>query len=79
MLAYIIGGNDMTRIVGALVTLAICLMAQAVSGAEIKVYSTIGVKSALEDLAPKFEKATGNKLSMTCQTFWLCRAPASTA
>ena len=65
MLAYIIGGNDMTRTVGALVTLAICLTAQVASGAEIKVYSTIGVKSALEDLAPKFEKATGNKLNIT--------------
>ena len=51
----------MTRTVGALVTLAICLMAQAASGAEIKVYSTIGVKSALEELAPKFEKATGQQ------------------
>ena len=65
MLAYIIGGNEMTRTVGALVTLAICLAAQAVSGAEIKVYSTIGVKSVLEELAPKFEKETGNKLSIT--------------
>jgi ABC-type molybdate transport system substrate-binding protein len=65
MLAYIIGENDMTRTVGALVTLAVCLMAQAVSGAEIKVYSTIGVKSALEELAPKFEKETGNKLNIT--------------
>jgi molybdate transport system substrate-binding protein len=65
MLAYIIGGNDMTRTAGALVTLAICLLAQAVSGAEIKVYSTIGVKSALEELGPKFEKATGNKLNIT--------------
>lgn len=46
MLAYIIGGNDMTRTVGALVILAIGVMAQAASGAEIKVYSTIGVKSA---------------------------------
>jgi len=35
------------------------------SAAEIKVYSTIGVKSALEELAPKFEKATGNKLSIS--------------
>jgi molybdate transport system substrate-binding protein len=55
----------MTRTVGALVTLAICLLGQAASGAEIKVYSTIGVKSALEDLAPKFEKATGNKLNIS--------------
>jgi molybdate transport system substrate-binding protein len=55
----------MTRTVGALVTLAICLLVQAASGAEIKVYSTIGVKSALEDLASKFEKATGNKLNIS--------------
>lgn len=41
------------------------LFAQVASGAEIKVYSTIGVKSALEELAPKFEKATGNKLNVT--------------
>jgi molybdate transport system substrate-binding protein len=33
--------------------------------AEIRVYSTIGVKSALEELAPKFEKATGNKLDIS--------------
>ena len=65
MLAYIIGGNDMTRTVGALVTLAICLWRKPLSAAEIKVYSTIGVKSALEELGPKFEKATGNKLNIT--------------
>lgn len=65
MLAYIIGGNDMTRTVGALVTLAVCLLAQAAFGAEIKVYSTIGVKSALEELGSKFEKATDNKLNVT--------------
>ncbi len=43
------------------------LLAQAsfASAAEIKVYSTIGVKSALEELAPKFEKATGNKLNIS--------------
>lgn len=39
------------------------LFAQVASGAEIKVYRTIGVKSALEELAPKFE--TGNKLNVT--------------
>lgn len=55
----------MTRTVAALVTLAVCLLAQAVLGAEIKVYSTIGVKSALEDLGSKFEQATGNKLNIT--------------
>src|ERR1044071_2006227 len=35
------------------------------SAAEIKVYSTIGVKSAIEDLAPRFEKETGNKLNIS--------------
>lgn len=52
---------------GRLAAIAVFLFAQAgiVSAAEIKVYSTIGVKSAIEDLAPKFEKATGNKLNIT--------------
>ena len=42
-------------------------MAQAAlaSAAEIKVFSTIGVKARLEELAPKFEKATGHKLNIT--------------
>src|SRR5450631_3493766 len=38
------------------------------SAAEIKVFSTIGVKAALEELAPKFEKETGNKLTVTWGT-----------
>lgn len=36
--------------------------------AEIKVFSTIGVQSALEELAPQFEKATGHKLQVTWAT-----------
>jgi molybdate transport system substrate-binding protein len=40
----------------------------AASAAEMKVFSTIGVKAALEELAPKFEKATGNKLTITFGT-----------
>ena len=42
--------------------------AAAASAAEIKVYSTIGVKGVLEDLIPKFEKQTGHKLNMTWST-----------
>ena len=46
--------------------LAALLFAPALaSAAELKVYSTIGVKSAIEDLAPKFEKATDNKLNIS--------------
>jgi len=57
----------MGRIIGRLAAIAVFLFAQAaiVSAVEIKVYSTIGVKSAIEDLAPQFEEATGNKLNIT--------------
>ena len=57
----------MGKNIGRLAAIAVFLFAQAglVSAAEIKVYSTIGVKGAIEDLAPKFEKATGNKLNIT--------------
>ena len=36
--------------------------------AEIKVLSTNAVKSALLDLAPKFEKSSGDKLAITWDT-----------
>jgi molybdate transport system substrate-binding protein len=38
------------------------------SATEITVFSTIGVKAALEELTPKFEKATGSKLNITWAT-----------
>lgn len=40
----------------------------AADAAEIKVVSSVGVKTALEALAPQFEKATENKLKMTYGT-----------
>ena len=57
----------MTKSMSRLATFAAILLwpVAAVSAAELKVYSTIGVKSAIEDLAPKFEKATGNKLNIS--------------
>jgi molybdate transport system substrate-binding protein len=57
----------MLRIIGYLTFAAGLFAAQttAVSAADLKVYSTIGVKSAVEELAPRFEKATGNKLVIT--------------
>ena len=60
----------MTRTVGRIAAAAAFLLAQvAVAGAaEIKVFSTVGVKSVLEELAPKFEKATGHKLTITWST-----------
>jgi molybdate transport system substrate-binding protein len=47
---------------------AVILAAQTAAAAELKVYSTIGVKSVLEELIPKFEKETDNKLNITWST-----------
>ena len=60
----------MNRGMGRLAATAALLLAQAsfASAAEIEVYSTIGVKSALEELIPVFEKASGHKLNMTWST-----------
>ena len=60
----------MSRNIGRVAAIAVFLIAQATFAfaAEIKVYSTIGVQAALEELAPKFEKATGNKLTITWGT-----------
>src|SRR5476651_2831344 len=56
--------------VGRIAAIASFLLASAsfASAAEIKVFSTIGVQAALEELAPKFEKETGNKLTITWGT-----------
>ena len=53
-----------------LAAIAVFLIAQAglVKAAEVKVFSTIGVQAALEELAPKFEQATGSKPNITWAT-----------
>ena len=60
----------MTRSMSRLAAIAVFLIAQAglTSAAEVKVFSTIGVQSALEELAPKFEQASGHKLNITWAT-----------
>jgi molybdate transport system substrate-binding protein len=60
----------MSRTMSRLAAIAVFLIAQAglVTAAEVKVFSTIGVQPALEELAPKFEQATGNKLNITWAT-----------
>jgi len=52
----------------ALIFFSLLAAAASAAAAEIKVYSTIGVKSVLEELIPQFEKATGNKLDVTWST-----------
>jgi molybdate transport system substrate-binding protein len=60
----------MGKNIGRLAAIAVFLFAQAgpVSAAEIKVFATVGVKSVLEEIIPKFEKATGNKVAITWST-----------
>ncbi|MFZ0260862.1 MAG: molybdate ABC transporter substrate-binding protein [Pseudolabrys sp.] len=60
----------MSRTMSRLAAIAVFLIAQAglVKAAEVKVFSTIGVQAALEELAPKFEQATGNKPNITWAT-----------
>ena len=49
----------------ALAALAATMSAAAVQAADIKVLASNGVKGTLEELAPAFERATGNKLAIT--------------
>jgi molybdate transport system substrate-binding protein len=60
----------MIKNIGHIAAAAALLLVQSgfASAAEIKVFSTIGVQSALEELTPQFEKATGNKLNITWAT-----------
>lgn len=44
---------------------AFLLFGTTSDAAEIKVYSTIGMRSVLEELQPKFEQASGHKLDIT--------------
>ena len=57
----------MRKAIGRIAAIAVFLIAQAAlaGAAEIKTFSSIGVQAALEELAVKFEKATGNKLVIT--------------
>lgn len=60
----------MSRMMGRAAAVAAFIVAQATlaGAAEVKVFSTIGVQAALEELAPKFEKASGHKLNITWGT-----------
>jgi molybdate transport system substrate-binding protein len=60
----------MAKTVGHLAASAVFIATQLTwaHAAEIKVFSTIGVKSVLEELTPNFEKASGHKLNITWST-----------
>jgi molybdate transport system substrate-binding protein len=60
----------MSRTWGRIAAVAAFIAAQATfaTAAEVKVFSTIGVQAALEELVPNFEKASGHKLNITWAT-----------
>ncbi len=53
------------RLNAAIGGMAFTLLAAQTQAAEIKVLSSTAMKTALEELGPQFEKATGNKLVFT--------------
>ncbi len=56
------------RMVCGAVALALAAQIGSAIAAELKVFSTIGVQAALEELTPKFEAASGHKLIITWNT-----------
>lgn len=49
----------------AVLAVSMAFQVAAAQAADLKVYCTIGMRAVVEDLAPKFEKASGNKLTIT--------------
>ena len=60
--------KNATRLVAAAVMLLAGLTAGAAGAAEVKVVSAGAMRAALEELAPAFEKASGNKLKIEYAT-----------
>ena len=60
--------KNATRLVAAAVMLLAGLTAGAAGAAEVKVVSAWSMRAALEELAPAFEKASGNKLKIEYAT-----------
>ena len=56
--------NSLVRLTAAGIAMSI-LSSQACVAADLKVFSTIGVQGAVEELVPQFEKASEHKLSFT--------------
>ena len=53
------------RVIGPIVGSALALLASGAQAAEITVLASTAMKTTLEELAPQFEKATGNKVDIT--------------
>ena len=53
-----------TALIVGLLSLVLCLGGNAAHAAEIKVLNALGFKDVMDDLGPKFERATGHKLTI---------------
>jgi len=53
------------RVMAQIAGSALLMLANGAQAAEIKVLASTAVKTTLEELAPQFEKATGNKVDIT--------------
>jgi molybdate transport system substrate-binding protein len=56
---------SMRYIAAGLALIAFSAQAGSAAAAEVKLYSTIGMRSVVEELGPKFEQQTGHKLAIT--------------
>ena len=48
--------------------IVLLLASTAAAGAELTFFSAVGIQEVMEDLAPKFERASGNKVVVTFAT-----------
>jgi molybdate transport system substrate-binding protein len=54
-----------SNLVAVLAALAACVLPATARAAEVKVFTSVALKSVLDELAPAYEKASGNKLTIT--------------
>ena len=53
------------HLMAAVAALAACVLPATTHAAEVKVFTSVALKSVLDELAPAYEKATGNKLTIS--------------
>jgi molybdate transport system substrate-binding protein len=53
------------HLMAAIAALAACVPPATARAAEVKVFTSVALKSVLDELAPAYEKASGNKLTIT--------------
>jgi molybdate transport system substrate-binding protein len=58
--------NNFSRMAGSVFAVVVLMQpAQTAHAAEIKVLSALGIKAAMDDLVPRFERASGHRLAVT--------------